>query len=302
MAGLVERGAVAQACAGKHAERAREHGGLVGEDVAEGVLGHKDVELAGVVHKLHRAVVHKHVGCLYLRILSGDTMSRLAPQAAGLKDVGLVDGDDAMAGPAAGGVESPAHDALDLVLVVVHEVAAERALCAVHAGALDVLGALVSTEVDAARELAHDEDVHPFELLGAKRARVAQGVVNAHGTQVEVKAQVLADGEQALLGAGLTGGGAVPLGAAHSRKQHRVGSLGGLKRLVGQRGGICAGGAGGVDGAAADEMLLAVERAAVLLPDGLEDLHGLGDDLGADAVAGQQANLVRGVSHALHTP
>lgn len=95
-----------------------------------------------------------------------DAMDHLTPQAAGLKDVGLVDGGDAMAGPAAGGVEGPAHDAFNLVLVVVHEVAAERALCAVHACALDVLGALVGTEVDAARELTHDEDVHPFELLG----------------------------------------------------------------------------------------------------------------------------------------
>ncbi len=37
---------------------------------------------------------------------------------------------------------------------------------AVHARALDVLGALVGTEVDAARELAHDEDIHSLELLG----------------------------------------------------------------------------------------------------------------------------------------
>lgn len=37
---------------------------------------------------------------------------------------------------------------------------------AVHARALDVLGALVGTEVDAARKLAHDEDIHPVELLG----------------------------------------------------------------------------------------------------------------------------------------
>ena len=37
---------------------------------------------------------------------------------------------------------------------------------AVHARALDVFGALVGTEVDAARELAHDEDIHSLELLG----------------------------------------------------------------------------------------------------------------------------------------
>ena len=37
---------------------------------------------------------------------------------------------------------------------------------AVHARALDVLGALVGTEGDATRELAHDEDIHPVEFLG----------------------------------------------------------------------------------------------------------------------------------------
>ena len=37
---------------------------------------------------------------------------------------------------------------------------------AVHARALDVLGALVGAEVDAASKLAHDEDIHPVELLG----------------------------------------------------------------------------------------------------------------------------------------
>ena len=37
---------------------------------------------------------------------------------------------------------------------------------AVHARALDVLGALVGTEVDAARKLAHNEDIPPAELLG----------------------------------------------------------------------------------------------------------------------------------------
>ena len=302
VAGLVERGAVAQGGAGEHAERAREHGGLVGEDVAEGVLGHQDVELGGVVHELHGAVVHEHVGRLDGGVLGGHAVGDLAPQAARLEHVGLVHGDDAVAGTTGGGVEGPADDALHLVLVVVHEVAAEGAGGAVHARAGDVLGALVGAEVDAARQLAHDEHVHALELLGAKRACVAQGVIDAHGAQVEVEAQALADGEKALLRTGLARGGAVPLGAADSGEQHGVGGLGGLERLGGKRGGRAAGGTGGVDGAAADEVLLAVEGAAILLADGVEDLHGLGDDLRADAVAGKQANLVRGVSHALITP
>ena len=100
------------------------------------------------------------------RRAGSDAMGRFAPQTAGLRDVGPVDGGDTMARPAAGGVEGPAHDALDLILIVVHEVVAEGAPRAVHARVLDVLGALVGAEVDAARKLAHNEDIHSLELLG----------------------------------------------------------------------------------------------------------------------------------------
>ena len=45
VARLVERRPVAQRRRGEHAERPGEHRGLVGEDVAEHVLGQDDVEL-----------------------------------------------------------------------------------------------------------------------------------------------------------------------------------------------------------------------------------------------------------------
>ena len=60
-----------------------------------------------------------------------------------------------------------------------------------------------------------------------------------------------------------------------------------LERLVRQR---CP---GRVDGRAAEQRLLELERDAVLLADGVQDLDGLGGDLGADAVTGKQADAIR---------
>ena len=68
MHGLVERLAPAglgigraERGRGQHAERARQHGGLVGKHVAEQVVGDDDVELLGVAHQLHGAVVGEDV-------------------------------------------------------------------------------------------------------------------------------------------------------------------------------------------------------------------------------------------------
>ena len=75
-----------------HADGAREHGGFVGEDVAEHVAGHKDVELPRVAHELHRRVVDVHVGEGEVgRVLRNVFRYSFPPKHRGLEDVGLVD-------------------------------------------------------------------------------------------------------------------------------------------------------------------------------------------------------------------
>ena len=46
---------------GQHADRAGELRGLVREDVAEQIVGHDHVELLGIAHQLHGAIVRQDV-------------------------------------------------------------------------------------------------------------------------------------------------------------------------------------------------------------------------------------------------
>src|SRR5712691_6987223 len=59
--GLVESHAPPDAGRGQHAHGASQDGRLVGEDVAERVLGHDGVEVRGLVHEGHGAVVDEDV-------------------------------------------------------------------------------------------------------------------------------------------------------------------------------------------------------------------------------------------------
>src|SRR3546814_18420562 len=72
-----------------HAERARQHGGAVRQDVAEQVVGDDDVELLGLAHELHGAVVGVHVGQLDSGILGVVQLLHLfAPQHAAFHQIG----------------------------------------------------------------------------------------------------------------------------------------------------------------------------------------------------------------------
>src|SRR5216683_7021823 len=82
----------AQSGGGQHSEAASQHGGEVGEDVAEDVAGNDDVELPGVSNQLHGAVVGVHVMQFDIGELeSVQLRDRLPPYQAALGDVGLLD-------------------------------------------------------------------------------------------------------------------------------------------------------------------------------------------------------------------
>ena len=111
----------------EHPDRAGQHRGLVGEDVAEQVLGEDHVEVARRGDELHRGVVDEHVLELDVReLLRVHAHHRLAPQPAGLQHVGLVDARDARAR----GAEADAGDPLDLLDRVGAEVARRSRPCA----------------------------------------------------------------------------------------------------------------------------------------------------------------------------
>ena len=100
----------------KHAERASDDAGFVGEDVSEEVLGEDHVEVPGDVHDVHRHGVDELVFEGNVGIVLGDLGDGGAPELGDLEYVGLVDGSDFFA--ALGGeLESYAGYANDLVRV-----------------------------------------------------------------------------------------------------------------------------------------------------------------------------------------
>ena len=152
--------ALAQAGAGQHPERAGDDRRLVAEDVAEHVLGEDHVEVARRGDELHRGRVDERVLELDVRELLGvHAVDDLAPEPARLQDVGLVDARDlAIARPrtrCARSARSP------------RPLYSQRSVARVG-------GAGLLAEVDAAGQLAHDEQVGALDDLAAQRAGVEE--------------------------------------------------------------------------------------------------------------------------------
>ena len=147
---------------GQHPDRAGDHRGLVGEDVAEHVLGDDHVEVA---RGARRAASPRCRRARARARMSGNssawtrsTVSRHSRER--LEHVGLVDrGDLAPCARA----EGDAGDALDLLDRVAAQVAGARR---------GVAGLLA--EVDAAGQLADDQQVGALDALALERAGVEQ--------------------------------------------------------------------------------------------------------------------------------
>ena len=203
--------------------------------------------------------------------LAADPRSDITPQARGLQHVGLVHRGDL----AAAGLRQPergAHDALDLA----HAVAAQVA------GAIGSAGLL--TEIDAAGQLTHDDEVHAFQQFGLDRRGAERGRVRAHRAQVGVQPQRLADRQQALFGADL-GVRVGPLRAADRAEQDGVCLAARLQRSGRQRLAVA------IDGDAPDIVFLEPEGVTETGGDGLQHRHGGGGDFRTDAVTRQYDNL-----------
>ena len=153
----------AEARGGKHPERAGEHRRLVAEDVAEQVLGHDHVEVGGPGDELHRGVVHQHVVELDVRSSPPRRRSTVSRQRREVSSTFALSTEVTLPSPARrAALEGDAGDPLDLL---------DR-VGAVVVGAVAVAAGFA--EVDAAGELAHDQQVGALDPLAAQRARVEQ--------------------------------------------------------------------------------------------------------------------------------
>ncbi len=270
--------ALPEAGGGQHPDGAGDLAGFVGEDVPEDVVRDDDIELPRVAHELHGRVVHVQVGERHLRVVGGDLGDDAPPQAGTFEDIGLVHAGD----PAAAllrHIEGDAGDAADLPFRVAFHIVGGRPVGCVRLRA-------VRSEVDAAGQLPHDEDIQalPYDL-GLQRGGIGQ-LRKDHGRpQVGEEAQLLAQPQERTLRT-LVAGHIVPFGAAHRREQHGIAGPARIQRLSGQTG------AHGVDGRAARQDLHIVEVMAEFGGDGVQDLQGLAGDLRADAVPGNDSDLI----------
>ena len=71
--------------------RTSDTAGLVGEDIAKGILRHDNIKEAGLCQHTHGGIVNKHIVGRHLGIAQRHLLSNLAPQTRGSQHVGLVD-------------------------------------------------------------------------------------------------------------------------------------------------------------------------------------------------------------------
>ena len=113
--------------------------------------------------------------------------------------------------------ESQFHHAVDFVIVIFKRI--HGALAAI----LDV-ASFRPAEVQAARQFAHDENIHTFEFLRLERRRSNQRRMHFDRAQIRKNAQTFAQGEQSAFGA-IFGGGVIPFRSADRTEQNRIADL-----------------------------------------------------------------------------
>ena len=176
-------------------------------------------------------------------------------------------------------LETDARDALNLGDGIDH---------GIEAGAVTVLvlaEALGLAEVDAADELADDHDVGALDDLALEGGGVDELREDVGGARLAKTPRPARRPRRPC--SGRCSAGSVPLVAADRGQEDGVGGLAGGEGLGGGEGDAV-----GVDGGAADERLGEVEFDVVLGADLLKHFLRHLHDLGADAVAGKEGDVV----------
>ena len=135
-------------------------------------------------------------------------------------------------------------------------------------------------EIQAAQQLANDQDVSAAGYVLAQRRAVGNGFVGFHRTQVGESAERLSQRQQSGFGT-LLAGESVELPRAHRAEKNSVGFQAGCQRLLRQRRSIL------LDGRSADAMRLETKLVAAHIRDRLQHSHGLLGYFGADSVSRQ---------------
>src|SRR6185437_78598 len=211
----------------------------------------------------------------------GEFGDRVAPKHGGGEDVGLVHAGDA-AIAAFGALEGEAGDTLYFGGGVDGGIASEAL------GGF--LAQLVFTEIDVAGQFADNFEVAAFDALGAQRRDALQRGAHADGAQINEQAELLAQGEEAAFRTNVERE-LVPGWAADGAEKDRVRRAAAREGLRGERH------AAAVNRLAAEGQLAEVEGVAERGGAILQDLNGGAGDLGADAVAREDGDILFHRSH-----
>ena len=278
MNGLEDGRGAASRGTGEEAHAACDAGAFVGQDVAEGVLRDDDIEEARVLYHAHSSIINIHEVGLHIGVLAHHLLCHLSPQTAAGQYVSLIDNGQVPAA-LAGVLIADAQDALHLRAAVV-----VRVESILHTISIDQ-GLLLLAEVHAAGQFADADEVGAAHQLILQGGLVDEAVERLHGTYVGIEAQLLAHGQESLLGTHLGGGIVVELRVAHAGKEHGIGLLARLERLFGE------GVSHLVDGMGAAECFLVTNLMAELCGHCAEHGHALLHNLGADSVTGQYCDF-----------
>ena len=176
-------------------------------------------------------------------------------------------------------LEGDGGDALDLVGLV--DLGIDGALLAVT----QILDLLRLAEIDPAGQLAHDHDVEAVDAVALERGGVGERRVADGRTEIGEELEVLAQAEKAGLRA-LVVSDAIPFRAADGAEHHRVGGRCASHGRVRDRRPMR------IVGAAADEIGLGLDLGTPSRIHPGDDAGDLGHHFGADAVAGEEEELV----------
>ena len=205
----------------------------------------------------------------YSRLITYSLTSRHRREVSSTLDLSI---ETTLLAAAHGEAARDARDALDFR----HRVGAQVA------GAHGI--ALLFAEVDAAGELAHEDEIHAVEYFRLEHRGVAQRRMQLHGTQIGVHAELAAQAQQALLGthrrqtAPISGRRWRPTTRHRPRGMRRA-----LPAAADRRSGRWR--------CRRTDALRSVNSWPKRLRDLLQYAYAFGDDFGADAVARDDGNL-----------
>ena len=276
MAGLIDSAAIAGEVAGEgEAAGAQKNGGEVGEHITDHVGSDQDVELLGMLDELVCGMVGIEEGAAEAGVI-GDALGHVAPEGADGRHAAFLDNHVHVLFAGLGEVCAGLDDAGDLVAGVREALLGDLAMAVFGAG---VPGALI----DAAGVVADDEDIDFAESVGFEAGGVMEDGGGFDGGELaeEVKAAAEIVDEAAAAGAAEQDAAAIEDVLAE---------------------GVDVGGELAVAGAFGGQADVAAERPAntqrVNGFQGVELQQGGGDDFGADAFAGKDADETRAAAGA----